>query len=70
MRDGIVATIQTPLARLGFESNRSGIGMCANLMIWIGALHRTRVEPGMLMVYSRCTLVYLDLRGAPTRAYP
>jgi transposase len=27
MRDGIVATIQTPLARVGFDSNRSGIGM-------------------------------------------
>jgi hypothetical protein len=27
MRDGIVATIQTPLARVGFDSNRSGIGI-------------------------------------------
>jgi hypothetical protein len=27
MRDGIVATIQTPFARVGFDSNRSGIGM-------------------------------------------
>jgi hypothetical protein len=27
MRDGIVATIQTPFARVGFDSNRSGIGI-------------------------------------------
>jgi len=27
MRDGIVAAIQIPLARLGFDSNRSGIGI-------------------------------------------
>jgi hypothetical protein len=27
MFDGIVAAIQIPLARLGFDSNRSGIGM-------------------------------------------
>src|SRR5271157_5831933 len=27
MRDGIVATIQTPPARVGFDSNRSGIGI-------------------------------------------
>jgi hypothetical protein len=27
MGDGIVATIQTPFARVGFDSNRSGIGI-------------------------------------------
>ena len=27
MCDGIVAAIQIPLARLGFDSNRSGIGI-------------------------------------------
>jgi hypothetical protein len=27
MRDGIVATIQRPFARVEFDSNRSGIGM-------------------------------------------
>src|SRR5450755_2108870 len=30
MGDGIVATIQTPFARVGFDSNRSGIGI-----IWL-----------------------------------
>jgi hypothetical protein len=27
MGDGIVATIQTPFAKVGFDSNRSGIGI-------------------------------------------
>jgi hypothetical protein len=27
MRNGIIATIQTPFARVGFDSNRSGIGI-------------------------------------------
>jgi hypothetical protein len=40
MRDGIVATIQTPLARLGFDSNRSGIGMRSldRIAAWMSAI--------------------------------
>src|ERR1700689_1591454 len=33
MGDGIVATIQTPFARVGFDSNRSGIGIKAQLAV-------------------------------------
>jgi tripartite-type tricarboxylate transporter receptor subunit TctC len=32
MRDGIVATTQSPFARVGFDSNRSGIGISFNFI--------------------------------------
>jgi hypothetical protein len=38
MGDGIIATIQTPFARAGFDSNRSGIGIKQVSALWHDAL--------------------------------
>src|SRR5580700_647541 len=69
MRDGIVATIQTPLARVGFDSNRSGIGIrVLSRGVSVRPMQRTPRMAG-LSGSSRDVrnTVRLSLRHCPTR---
>jgi SAM-dependent methyltransferase len=57
MRDGIVATIQTPFARVGFDSNRSGIG-----------ISRRMLKHAKSKLGSRATFLQADVQtGLPFR---
>jgi hypothetical protein len=57
MRDGIVAAIQIPLARLRFDSNRSGIGITTS----IESTHLTRWNFGLVALTLLGVLQLLSL---------